>query len=90
MIIQLVKDFMSNRDCRDYLKVLEDSFMCYIKSDEYACLNKEARVSYVSSYNELKTFIINLLEKPSILDAAYIVQSELHNTKEVTKSNLNL
>ena len=90
MILQAVKDFMSNRDCRDYLKALEDSFMCYIKSDEYACMNTELRVSYVSSYNELKEHIIKLIEITTILDAANIVQSELCNTKEVTKTSLKL
>ena len=64
--------------------------MCYIKSDEYACMNRELRVSYVNSYNELKAHIINLIEITTILDAANIVQSELCNTKEVTKTSLKL
>jgi hypothetical protein len=85
MIYQAVKDFMSNRECRDYLKALEDSFMCYIKSDEYVCLGKEERVSYVSSYEELKAHIIRLIEITAISNAAEIVQSEVCNSKAVTK-----
>ena len=85
MICQGVKDFMNNRDCQDYLKVLEDSFMCYIKSEEYVCMDKETRVSYVSSYEELKALLINLIEIRTILGLANIAQSEVCNTKTVTK-----
>ena len=66
---------------------MEDSFMCYIKSEEYACMGKEERVSYISSYEELKTHIIKLIEITAILDAAKIVQSEVCNYKAVTKSS---
>jgi hypothetical protein len=63
LIARAVKDLISNReDIEDYSTVLEELFLHYIPSDEYACLNLDERVSLRNTYIELKTFIDKLIE----------------------------
>jgi hypothetical protein len=63
LIIKAVEDFITNRDSLwDYNEVIDDFFLNYVKSDEYACMNKDERARCVNSYLELKTFIIKLIE----------------------------
>ena len=64
-----VEDFLNNReDILDYVKNLDDSFQAYIVSDEYACMNKDNRASYVNSYLELKSFLFKLIEIKAVLN----------------------
>jgi hypothetical protein len=63
LIARAVKDLISNReDIEDYSTVLEELFLHYIPSYEYACLNLDERVSLRNTYIELKTFIDKLIE----------------------------
>jgi len=62
-------DFLNNRDdILDYVKALDDSFQAYIVSDEYACMNREDRATYVNSCNELKHFLFKLIEIKAVLN----------------------
>jgi len=63
LIIKAVEDFITNRgSLKDYDGVIDDFFLNYVKSDEYACMNEDERARYVNCYIELKTFIIRLIE----------------------------
>lgn len=65
------EDFLNNReDILDYVKALDDSFQTYIVSDDYACMSKEDRATYVNSINELKHFLFKLIEIKAVLNKA--------------------
>jgi hypothetical protein len=61
-VLVVLSQPISIEDIEDYSTVLEELFLHYIPSYEYACLNLDERVSLRNTYIELKTFIDKLIE----------------------------
>ena len=66
LISSATNNFLMNRDPEEYLPVLEDIFVSYTTTDEFACLSPEERMNIANCYRELKTFLRALagLRKP--------------------------
>ena len=66
LVTSTTSDFLLNRDPEEYLPVLEDIFVSYTTTDEFACLPPEERMNLATCYKELKTFLKALagLRKP--------------------------
>jgi hypothetical protein len=66
LVTSATNNFLLNRDPEEYLPVLEDIFVSYTTTDEFACLSPEERMNLVNCYKELKIFLKALvrLRKP--------------------------
>ncbi len=66
LVTSATNNFLLNRDPEEYLPVLEDTFINYSTTDEFACLSREERMNIANCYRELKTFLRALagLRKP--------------------------
>lgn len=66
LISSATNNFLMNRDPEEYLPILEDMFISYTTTDEFASLSPEERMNLANCYKELKTFLKALvrLRKP--------------------------
>lgn len=61
LVTSTTNDFLLNRDPEEYLPVLEDMFISYTTTDEFASLSPEERINLANCYKELKGFIKTLM-----------------------------
>lgn len=62
METELLKDFLNNRDPKEYLETLDNLLSVYLPSEEYALLPIEDRRKYYDCVCELKELINKLIE----------------------------
>ena len=60
MINSAVNNFLLNRDTQEYKSVLEEMYLNYSTTNEFASLPSQERVKAANVYKELRDFIAEL------------------------------
>ena len=70
LLTSIVNNFLVNRDPLDYISVIDDMYVNYSTTDEFASLPAEQRIATANSTKELKDFIQQLTRYKNILRTA--------------------